>query len=55
MQDLYHNVLVQQARKVCVQALVTADELVAEGEAGHQAALLEPEDGAEAAGRPGGG
>jgi hypothetical protein len=32
-----------------VQALVAADELVAEGEAGHQAALLEPEDGAEAA------
>lgn len=40
---------VQQAAKVCVQALVSADELVAEGQPWHQAPLLEPEDGAEAA------
>ena len=30
--------------------LVPGDELVAEGEAGHQAALLQPEDGGEGAG-----
>jgi hypothetical protein len=35
---------VQQHSKVSVQALVTANELVAKGEARHQAALLEPED-----------
>lgn len=40
---------VQQARKVAVQALVARDELVGEGEPVHQAALLEPEDGAEGA------
>ncbi len=40
---------VQQAGEVAVQALVAADELVGEGEAGHEAALLEPEDGAEGA------
>jgi len=40
---------IQQAAKVCVQALISADELVAEGEAGHEAALLEPENGTEAA------
>jgi hypothetical protein len=40
---------VQQAAKVCVQALIPADELVAEGEAGHEATLLQPEDGTEAA------
>ena len=33
-----------------MQALVPGDELVGEGETGHQAALLEPEDGAERAG-----
>ena len=35
-----------------MEALVPRDELVGEGEAGHQAALLQPEDGAEAAGHP---
>ena len=39
-----------EAGKVCVQPLVAADELVGEGEAGHEAALLQPEDGGE---RPG--
>lgn len=32
-----------------MEALVTGDELVGEGEAVHEAALLEPEDAAEAA------
>ena len=41
---------VEDAGEVCVQALVPADELVGEGEAGHDAPLLEPEDGGEAAG-----
>jgi hypothetical protein len=40
---------VEQAGEVAVQALVAADELIAEAEAGHQAALLQPEDAAEAA------
>ncbi len=46
---------VEQAAKVGVQALVARDELIAEGQAGHQAALLQPEDGAEAARQRGGG
>jgi hypothetical protein len=37
----------QQTSKVGVHTLVTADELVREGETGHQAPLLEPEDGSE--------
>lgn len=41
---------VQQHCKVCVQPLISADELIAEGEAGHQPPLLEPEYGTEAAG-----
>lgn len=40
----------EQAGKVGVHALVARDELVGEGEAGHEAALLEPEDGGEGAG-----
>ena len=40
---------VQQARKVCVQALIPADELIGEGQAVHEATLLQPEDAAEAA------
>lgn len=39
---------VHVAGKVGVEALVARDELVAEGEAGHEAALLQPENGAEA-------
>eukprot|EP00968_Pinguiococcus_pyrenoidosus_P002070 scaffold109_cov252-Pinguiococcus_pyrenoidosus.AAC.55 len=42
--------VVQHARKVAVQALVPADQLVAEAQAGHEAPLLQPEDRAE---RPG--
>ena len=38
-----------QAREIRVEALVTRDELVAERQAGQQPALLQPEDGAEAA------
>lgn len=41
---------VEQAGEVGVEALVARDELVGEGESGHLAALLEPEDGAEGAG-----
>lgn len=40
---------VQQACKVCVQALIPADELIGEGQAVHEATLLQPEDAAEAA------
>jgi len=40
---------VEQARKVAVEALVAGDELVGEGQPRHQAPLLQPEDGAEAA------
>ena len=39
---------VEQAGKVAVEALVPADELVAEGQAVHEATLLQPENGAEA-------
>lgn len=39
----------EQARKVGVETLVARDELVGEGEARHEAALLEPEDRGERA------
>jgi hypothetical protein len=39
----------EQTREVGVHALVTADELVREGETRHQALLLQPEDGCERA------
>ena len=48
--ELVDKLLVQEAGKVAVESLVTADELVGEAKAGHEAALLEPEDGAEGAG-----
>ena len=37
----------EQAGEVGVHAFVAGDELVGEGEAGHEAAFLEPEDGGE--------
>ncbi len=49
--ELVLEVRVQQAGKVAVEALVAGDELVGEGEPGHEAALLEPEDGAEGTGK----
>jgi len=36
--------------KVRVESFVSRNQLVAEGQAGHQAALLEPEDGRKASG-----
>ena len=53
--DVVHDVLcklvlqhlVQEAGKVGVEALVSGNQLVGEGEARHLAALLQPEDGAE--------
>ena len=39
----------QEAGEVGVHALVTADELVGEGQARHKAALLQPEDSSEGA------
>lgn len=40
----------EEARKVRVHALVAGDEFVGEGEAGHEPALLQPEDRGERAG-----
>ena len=37
----------EEAGEVGVHAFVAGDELVGEGEAGHEPALLEPEDGGE--------
>ena len=37
----------EQASKVGVHTLVTGDELVGEGQTGHETALLQPEDGGE--------
>ena len=48
---LIHQVLEEQTGKVGVQALVPRDQLVAEGETGHQATLLQPEDGGETTGK----
>lgn len=42
---LLAEVRVEQTGKVGVETFVTRDELVAEGQARHQATLLEPEDG----------
>ena len=44
---------VEQAGEITVQALVARDKLVGEGQARHQAPLLQPENGAEAAPRMG--
>nr|CAD1826466.1 unnamed protein product [Ananas comosus var. bracteatus] len=41
---------VEEASEVAVEALVAGDELVGEGEPGHEATLLEPEDGSAGAG-----
>ena len=43
------KVLVQQAGKISVHALVTRDQFVGEGQARHETTLFEPEDRAEAA------
>lgn len=40
----------QETSKVSVEALITRDKLVGEGEAGHQTTLFEPEDGGKRAG-----
>mmetsp|Transcript_125581 Transcript_125581/g.340970 ORF Transcript_125581/g.340970 Transcript_125581/m.340970 type:complete len:245 (+) Transcript_125581:738-1472(+) len=47
--ELVLQLAVDEARELGVQALVARDQLVGEGEARHQAALLEPVDGAERA------
>mmetsp|Transcript_20425 Transcript_20425/g.70531 ORF Transcript_20425/g.70531 Transcript_20425/m.70531 type:complete len:285 (+) Transcript_20425:914-1768(+) len=49
VRELRLQALVQRAGKVAMQALVARDELVCEAEARQQAALAEPEDGAERA------
>lgn len=40
----------EQAGEVGVQAFVAGDEFVGEGQAGHETAFFEPEDGGEGAG-----
>lgn len=44
------EMLDQETGKVGVETFVTADELVGEGETGHQATLLEPKDGSKGTG-----
>ena len=44
------QLVVKQASEVAVQTFVSGDELVGEGQTGHQTSLLEPEDGAERTG-----
>lgn len=39
---------IQQAGKVGVQALISCDELIAEGESGHESSLLQPKNSTEA-------
>ncbi len=46
--ELVPQMLVQHASKVRVKAFIPRDEHIGEREPGHQASLLEPEDGAEA-------
>ena len=41
------QVVEHEAGEVGVEALVTGDQFVAEGQAGHQATLLQPEDSGE--------
>jgi hypothetical protein len=45
--ELVAEKLVEEAGEITVEALIAGDELVGEGEARHEPALLEPEDGAE--------
>ena len=40
---------VRETRKVTVQAFVSRNEFIGEGEARHETAFLEPEDGAKTA------
>ncbi len=40
----------EEASEVCVHALVSTDEFIAECEAWHESSLLEPEDGGERTG-----
>ena len=47
--DLIVEVLVEEAGEVSVDALVSRDQLVGEGKAGHEATFFEPEDGTEGA------
>ena len=47
---LVHQLGIQEAGEVTMQPLVAGDELVREAQAGHEAALLESEDGAERSG-----
>ena len=49
VRELVLELVVEQARKVAVHALVARDELVGKREPGHEPALLEPEDGAKGA------
>ena len=44
-----NSLLVEQAGKIAVKALVSGDELVGECQARHDAPLPQPEDGAETA------
>lgn len=55
--DVFHDLGVravvqvreEETSEISVETLVTRDELVGEGETGHQTTLLEPEDGGEGA------
>jgi|UniRef100_A0A804ME22 hypothetical protein len=47
--ELAPKEVIKEAGEVAVEALVPGDELIRESEARHEAALLEPEDGAEGA------
>ena len=42
---------VQEAGKVSVKPLISADQLIAEGQPVHEASLLQPEDATETAGQ----
>ena len=46
----FTEVAEKETGKVCVEAFVSGDEFVGEGQAGHETAFLEPEDGCKGAG-----
>jgi hypothetical protein len=47
VRQLVVQVLVQETGKVSVHTLISADEFVAEGKAGHETSLFQPENRAE--------
>ena len=49
LRKLVHQLAIESAGEIRVKTLITRDEFIGKCQAGHNATLLEPEDGAEGA------